>query len=568
MKRVVIICISIVIVFININVSFSESISKLIKTANDYYKNGNYYLALQEYQKILSDNLNVEVASYIHLRMGLCYYKLGDFSKSADEFDKVITEIRARKYLEDALFLSAKAYFNLDNYSTSAVRLLKLISIGPNGKYYNKAKEGYRNLVETALNYEQIEWTVSVIKTEYNIGKYLFELSKEEVSKKNYDKAYIILYLLEDKYSYLEIIEDVRSLLDKVRKLRKPEKNKIGCLINMSGEYASYGNEVLNGVKMALDNFGGGEFELFVEDSKGTFEDALSGYRKLTDINKTACVIGPLFTSELIGLSKYADLMQVPLISPAAGSGDMKDAGEFVFRCAVSNRLQAKVLATYAVKSLNLQRIAILYPNSSYGIELDKYFKEYAQKLGAKIVIEQPYEPIEAGGEMTKSYITEVKKVKSSRPDAIFIPGHYEELMLIVPQIGFANIPAILLGANGWAEERVARVGAKCVEGSYFTSPFFEGDDDPLVQNFIKEYYRIYKQMPTYLSAQSYDATMIALKLLSKGDVGLDFVNALKNFDYNGVTGRISLRGDGNDCDKTVYILTIREGTILPAQGQ
>ena len=554
----------------NMTITQSADISEEIKTANNYYKSGNYYLALQEYQKILPQNLSIDVISYLNLRIGMCYFKLGDFSKSVDEFDRVIAETKTSRYLEDALYLSAKAYFKVGNYPTSAIRLLMLISIGPDGKYYNKASDGYKNLVDTALNYEQIEWTVNAIKTEHNVGSYLLELSKDEVSKKNYDKAYIILYLLEDKYSYMDIINDVKALLDKVRKLRKPEKNKIGCLVDLTGEYENYGNEVLNGVKMAIDDFGGGSggVELFVEDSKGTFEDALSGFRKLTDIDKTSCIIGPLFTKELLGLSKEADMMQVPLISPAAGSGDMTDAGEFVFRCGVSNRLQAKVLATYAVKSLNLKRIAILYPSSSYGIELDKYFKEYAQNLGAKIVIEQPYEPISPGGEMTKDYIAEVKKVKSSKPDAIFIPGHYEEVVLIAPQIGFANIPAVLLGANGWAEDRVARVGAKYVEGSYFTSPFFEGADDPLVQNFIKEYNKRFGKLPTYISAQAYDATMMILKLLSKGRVGLDLVNELKSIDYTGVTGRIRLRSDNNDCDKTVYILTIREGTILPAQGQ
>jgi len=548
----------------------SANINDEIKTANEYYKNGNYYLSLQQYQKIMSETSDVDTISYLHLRISLCYFKLGDFSKSADESDRVITESKTSKHLEDALYLSAKAYFKVNNYPTSAVRLLMLISIGPGSKYYNKAREGYKNLVETALSYEQIEWTVNAIKIEHNIGDYLFQLSKDEVSKKNYDKAYIVLYLLEDKYSYMDIINDVKALLDKVRKLRKPEKSKIGVLVDLSGEYASYGNEVLNGVKMAIEDFGNtsGSFELFVEDSKGTLEDALLGFRKLTDIDKTACVIGPLFTNTLVGLSKQADMMQVPLISPAAGSGDMTDAGDFVFRCGVSNRLQAKVIADYAVKSLNLKRIAILYPNSSYGIELDQYFKEYAQKLGAKIVIEQQYEPISPGGDMTKNFIAEIKKVKSSRPDAIFIPGHYEEIVLIAPQIGFANIPAVLLGANGWAEDRVARIGAKYVEGSYFTSPFFEDSTNPLVQNFIKEYDKRYSQMPTYISAQAYDATMIVLKALSKGDVGLDLVNKLKSVNYSGVTGDIKLRGDGNDCDKTVYILTIREGTILPAQGQ
>ena len=558
---------STLLVFSAVCIGQNGDIASSIEIADDYYRDGSYYLALQEYNKILSKEPGEKIAPYIHLRMGMCFYKLGDFSRAADEFDRILIDYAGSMYLGEASFLSARAYFKLKNYPTSAARLLRVISLGKGEKYYKRAGDDYKKLIDTALTYEQIKWSIDAVKPNRYVGEYLLKLVKEKIDEREYAKASVLLYSLEDRYSYLDIIDEVLSLLKKVREYIKPEANKIGCLVPLSGPYECYGRDVLNGVMLALDGFHGSvDFELFVEDSRGTLEGAFTGFHRLTDVNRASCIIGPLFTNFLVKLSREAERAQVPLISPAAGSGDFKESGEFTFRCGITNKLQAEKIAKYAVENLQLKRIAILYPDNSYGRELDMYFKKYAEMLGARIVIEQSYEPINPGEEMTKSYVQEVKNVKYARPDAIFIPGHYEELVLITAQIGFSNIPAVLLGANGWAEERVARVGAKYVEGSYFTSAFFEEDSNPLVQSFIKEYYMKYKEKPSYISAQAFDTAKIVLSALSKGKTGKDLVAELSNNTYHGVTGRIKLRGKEGDCDKSITILTIREGEIIPAQ--
>ena len=64
-----------------------------------------------------------------------------------------------------------------------------------------------------------------------------------------------------------------------------------------------------------------------------------------------------------------------------------------MLRTALTNRLEARHLAEYAVGNLGLRRFAILYPDDPPGRELAETFQARIAELGGDVIIRQAYAP-------------------------------------------------------------------------------------------------------------------------------------------------------------------------------
>lgn len=555
--------------FLNAAPADAQSVEEIFARAERLYENKSYTLAMNDYQRIISVEPEEEMVAFCWLRIGMCNYHLGEFGLSADSFDRILVGYYYSQYTDEAAFLSAKAYFALGDYPTSTSRLLRVVYMGEKSRYYERAKRGIEDLLDTALSADELSWALDTVQPKEEVGEFLLSRAREQVDEERYSLAMVILYDLSERYSSFRFSPQVDSLLERVREKLAPLANRIGVLVPLSGDYEVYGRQVANAVTLAVQEYNqkgiGPQVELYLLDSGDTLETTKMSYRSLSDINRCIAVIGPMFTDEAVALSELTEMSRVPLLSPAAGSSDFLSGGEYLFRCAMTNRLQARVLAQYAYDELHLRRYAILYPGTDYGMELRDEFKSAVEKLGGKVVAEEEY-PLADYTDKTPDYTGQVKKVKWSKPDAIYIPGSYDEIILLAPQIAFSHIPAVILGANGWDEPRVARMGAKYVEGAYFTSPFFQDTQNPLARQFITNYTSEFREKPTYIGAQAYDAARILLNIISKGVVsGEEMKNSLSEVvGFGGITGRITLRGgEDDDCVKDIVILTIKEGTIL-----
>jgi branched-chain amino acid transport system substrate-binding protein len=564
-------CSFLIFVFLH-SVSFAESAQETFKRAEKLYSTKNYSLAIKDYEQVIDSGVEGEIIPLSYVRIGMCNYHLGDFGLAADAFDRVLIEYSYSKYADDASFFSAKAYFALGDYPTSAARLLRVIYMGSDSRYYDRAINGLTNLTETALTADQLSWALDTVEPKEAVGEVLLSIAEKEGDKGRYNMAMVILYDLSERYSAYSFSSNVESLIEKLRKSFAPLANRLGVLVPLSGDYEVYGRQVANAVTMAVEEYNakkmGPEVELYIMDSGADPETTKKAYQTLVDIDRTIAVIGPMFTDEAVALGDLTKTSKVPMLSPTAGSASFLTGGDYLFRCAMTNRLQSQVLAKYAFDHLHLRRYAILYPATDYGSELRDEFKSAVEKLGGKTVaeVEYPLAVYDTKEHKVPDYTGQVKKVKYAHPDAIFIPGGYDEIILLAPQIAYSHISATILGANGWDESRVARMGAKYVEGVYFTSAFFRDTQNPQAQQFIVDYNKKYGDDPDYIGAQAYDSAEILLTILTKGVTsGEEMKNMLaKVSNFEGITGRITLRGgEDNDCVKDVTILTIKEGTIL-----
>ena len=133
--------------------------------------------------------------------------------------------------------------------------------------------------------------------------------------------------------------------------------------------------------------------------------------------------------------------------------------------------------------------------------------------------------------------------------DAIFIPGVYDKVGLIIPQLAFYNIENIaILGANGWNSPELIKMGGKFLKSIYFVDGFYSGSHQVKVKKFVQQFQNNYGELPSNLSAQAYDAAGIIFQaIISGGDNRLKLKNnLLKVKNYLGVTGKTDIMESGD----------------------
>ena len=149
--------------------------------------------------------------------------------------------------------------------------------------------------------------------------------------------------------------------------------------------------------------------------------------------------------------------------------------------------------------------------------------------------------------------------------DAIFIPGVYDKVGLIIPQLAFYNIENIaLLGTNGWNSPELIKMGGKFLKSIYFVDGFYSGSQKIKVKNFVQQFQANYGELPSHLSAQAYDAAGMVFQAINSG--GNNRLKLKKNLsiikNYQGVTGKTSIIRSG-DSLKDIFALTIKGKKVI-----
>lgn len=305
---------------------------------------------------------------------------------------------------------------------------------------------------------------------------------------------------------------------------------KVGVNMELSGAAAGYGQQEENGIKLAVHdiNKNGG---IKVNGKKMKI-------KIITRDNKTSTSTA---ASAAIPNQTKA---QVPLVSPTAADPSFtrtKKGGvqKYVFRAQAQNNYQGQVAANFANTHLKAKRVAILADNSSdYGTGLAKAFKK---NFKGTIVSTQYFQ------EGDKDFSSLITAIKNKKIDAIYVPGYYSEVGVIIKQAREAGINAPIIGSGGMADPKLAKIaGASNATNVYYTTPFstITAKNNAEARKFMKEYKAKYGQTaPTY-SALGYDATMMVANAIKKADStnSNKITDALaKNKNMKGVTGTITV---------------------------
>ena len=322
----------------------------------------------------------------------------------------------------------------------------------------------------------------------------------------------------------------------------------IGNLQDVSGPTSVLGNAVTRGAELAVAkiNAGGGidgkKVKLITLDTKGDVQESIKAYNRLVDQEKAIAIVGPPVSNIGLALAPIANAKKVAIlgsfIDPRVTVGQDGKANPSMFLMQPSSVQYGEIMAGYAVEKLNLKKIAILYDQSNaFAVSLIKPFKEYAEKNGAKIIIEQVY----AKGD--KDFKTQLQKIKDSGADGLYVPNYTQDLVITVKQRKQVGLEIPLIGALDFAPPFADLVNdPEAATNAYFANNF--SDSEPQLAEVHKAYTEKYKEEPINKAYLGYDKILLIANAAKIGG-GVTAEGVLKGLnqtkDFKATTGVITL---------------------------
>jgi branched-chain amino acid transport system substrate-binding protein len=346
---------------------------------------------------------------------------------------------------------------------------------------------------------------------------------------------------------------------------------KIGIVAPVSGDNKPWGDDSLEGAKLAVDEFNaagglnGKKVELLVGDSASRPEPAKSAAEKLMS-DGVIGIVGEVASGNTIQIANSAFEKGVPVIAVGATKTDLTAEKANVFRVCYTDDFQGPVMAKFAYDKLGKHKVAVMTDNKlPYSQGLSEAFKKTFTALGGEIVAEEFYEQ---GQTQFSGQLTELK---AKNPEAIFISGYFTEVGPIAQQarsleIG-KNIP--LLGGDGWDSAQILTSGGDAILGGYFCNHYNNKDNRPQVTDFLKKWHAKFngKDPSTTMAALGYDATALMCDALKRASAPSSkaLIEAIENtVDFKGVSGDITLKGMGGNPPKRAIVVEV---TPKDAQG-
>ena len=333
---------------------------------------------------------------------------------------------------------------------------------------------------------------------------------------------------------------------------------KIGVILPLSGGAVTYGEQIKNGIDLALEKISESKINVIYEDSKCDPKESVSAYNKLVSIDGVKIIIGDFCSSSTLSMTPLAERDRVILITPSAAAVKISDEGDYIFRNHVIMNQKTGYLAKMA--STKFKKVAIIYNSANdVFVESTNIFRDMFISVDNNEVVS-----IESFKTGDTDFKTQLFKMKSKDPEAIYIGSIMSELALIVKQIKELDINVQILTDDGVLDPNFLEVTGNLSEGIIFGTTKFGKEFAP---DFWSIYYDSFKKDPTIFSAQGYDTLNILYSIISNkcltGDPLCIKDQLYKIKDYPGASGKTSFNEKG-DAIKEVVLKTIKNGQFVP----
>ncbi len=314
-------------------------------------------------------------------------------------------------------------------------------------------------------------------------------------------------------------------------------------ILPLSGEIKGYGEDCLKGIQIA-HSMSEKLFPLVVVDNKCDLETTIETIKSLP--KNTLMIIGPMTSSIALSAANIANMLKIPIFLPSATHNTMTDLPEYAFRLCFTNEEQAKAIAQFVYKELGKKRASIMTTSESpYSSDLAASFSFEFQHLGGEIAGDIHYK---SGDKNIRDKLTELKKTK---PDVIFVPGYYNDVITIIEETRKMGIKTPIVGGDGWDSDELSSIPENLRGKNYFVTHFSPDRDDPFVQSFVEEYKKRYGNIPSAFAALGFDAYNILTEVTGDGrEKIVDGMKKMKGF--MGVTGMMY---EGGEAEKSPMLI-------------
>ncbi len=340
---------------------------------------------------------------------------------------------------------------------------------------------------------------------------------------------------------------------------------KIGVIGPETGDLASYGLRILEGITMAARTFNenggvnGQPLEVIHYDNKGDPELTDEAVRKFIQQRVVAIFAAPTGWSTF-SATHLANNSQTIFIVVGSRRRIGK-SGPYIFRFSLAGEFATDELIHFSVNNLGYTNYALVTSSDyDYSLDLSALFRKSVARHGGNIkLVADTYDTFT--GKRDVIHIVEALTKMSAPVHAIIYTGGDEEGAQLARAIRQAGLKLPIIGGEDLHTETYLQKGKAATRGTLLYSSFAPEHDSPYVVKFMQDYKKQKGGTPDRFVALAYDSFMMLAKAINTRSSTKSSVvrDAILNIHFHGVTGDTHFSPDGSPV-KHPFIYRI-EGT-------
>ena len=333
---------------------------------------------------------------------------------------------------------------------------------------------------------------------------------------------------------------------------------KVGVLLPLSGRFGNLGRSTKNGIDLAFSAATPGvKINALVRDTEGSIDTAIKELAYLVEVERVNLIIGPLLSEVAANILPLAKERNIPIIT--FSKKDNLVLGENLFRLGATVQSQVSSLLRAVQENLRLNRVALVYPNSSDGIEYAEAFRARAEELHLHIGYESTYYPNDP-----QALTSIAEELEHQTIDAVFFPDSLDRAAIFFSLVAphFRDRVRIL-GPASWDNPTSLANSSSVLNRAVFVSPFFQKSRSALIARFNEAFQAKYSQKADFLAAQGFDAaTMVMAALQREAQEGVSFLHSFQAIaGYGGLTGVIDISPAG-EIERRFTVVSLIDGEL------
>ncbi len=335
------------------------------------------------------------------------------------------------------------------------------------------------------------------------------------------------------------------------------ETIKIGVIAPLTGSFAVFGERIRNGIELARSDLDMENQVTVVYEDACQPKDAVSAVHKLIQFDSVAWIGGSFC---LVGFVPIIPIVEEnkKIAFNTAANPDAVLGHQYIFSTNKSIRADAQILAQFARNKLGAKTAASLFYITPLGEDYGKYFNQYFEDLGGKIVSSERVQL------SATDFRTELAKIKSSKPDIIFVVHLAKPLGTLIKQARELGLESILLSHSEAEDPNVLEVAGRAAEG-FLISSSEPKDKTDTVRGFERRYEIRYGSASDVIAANAYDSFVLQMQAYTvcKGNTAC-MIQELRNVkDHDGASGKITINPDGS-ASKPAIFKVVKNGRFVP----
>jgi branched-chain amino acid transport system substrate-binding protein len=308
----------------------------------------------------------------------------------------------------------------------------------------------------------------------------------------------------------------------------------IGVVFPLSGTLADFGKSFVNAVNLAVNQMNQQlananspvRFKTVVQDDQGTPQGALSAVQSIYQSTGAQLIIGPLTTSEVLGVRDFADTNRIVVLPPASSGTAAALPNDYIFRPGQpGDKFEGSALAQ-VVQKLGMKNVVYMYRGDSSGTGKYNFTTGLLSASGIK------YYGIEIAPNQN-DYSAEVSRASSLVSQIVSSGGSYGTTCVLIDDYGTEAANIFTHASTDPQLTKVRWIGVEALnDNALLSNPTVGGflakvnmtittlytPDSPQGRDFLNSFKQAYGSDPEPFSNYAYDVTWVGmLSVLAAG---------------------------------------------------